>query len=305
MDTALTDTVAETAPVVPDLNGQAAPADAAANTAPAPALDFSSLLDKEGQFTRGDWAGENTKLAGKFKSLASLVKSYETLERMNSNGNKVALPSEHATEEEWNAFYEKLGRPAEAAGYEFTLPDEVKSALGAEGDKEGEALAGFREVAHAQGLNAKQAAAVAEYFASGIATGLKAQEEAAVAQTEALKQELAKEWGPVDGPRWKRAVAQADYGMTLVGLTQEALAQMPESRSPHFIKAMAKVAAMSKEAPSAGVSDGGQVSDEGFREQIRAIRENPKHPYNIENHPDHDRAIAQMKSLYGQMYAGG
>lgn len=54
----------------------------------------------------------------KFKDVPSLAKSYVELQGA-LGADKIALPGKDAKPEEWDAVYEKLGRPADPAGYEL------------------------------------------------------------------------------------------------------------------------------------------------------------------------------------------
>ena len=56
----------------------------------------------------------------KFNSPADLFKSYVSLESMLGK-NKVPIPDENAPQEEWDKFYEKLGRPKTPDEYEIKL----------------------------------------------------------------------------------------------------------------------------------------------------------------------------------------
>lgn len=92
-----------------------------------------------------------------FKEPAALAKSWVNAQKM-IGADKVVIPGEKATEEEWNAFHQKLGRPASADKYEFKLP---------EGIKLDESLAkSVKEVAFKAGLNPKQLQALVEWDAN-------------------------------------------------------------------------------------------------------------------------------------------
>ena len=58
-------------------------------------------------------------LSGKFDSVEQLAKSYQELER--TMGSKVTLPSDTASAEDLDGFYQKLGKPDSAEGY--TAPE--------------------------------------------------------------------------------------------------------------------------------------------------------------------------------------
>jgi len=281
--------------------------DAAANTAAsnaggasAAALDFSTLLDKEGNFTRTDWAGAGSKLGEKIKSMSALVKVHETLERLNSTGSKVALPSEHASDEEWAHFYSRLGRPENAEGYEIALPEDMEKA----GVLTKESLGQFREVAHKAGLTPKQASAIADYYFKEAQEGLAGVAQSQEQEMAAVVADLEKDFGPKGSPKWKREIALAEHGARALGIDNETLQKTPSlANNPVFIRAMRKVAAMTGEPKAAGVgSEGGIGAGAGSR--LQQILKDPRHPYHIAEHPAHKNAIAEVQELF-RMEADG
>jgi len=92
---------------------------------------------------------------GKFSSVESLAKSYINASSMLGQ-DKLVMPK---SDEEWGDFYNKIGRPEEAAGYEF---DAVELPEGTPFD-EG-MLDQFKEVAHTAGLTSTQANALQKWY---------------------------------------------------------------------------------------------------------------------------------------------
>jgi len=120
---------------------------------PAPGAAEPSLLDWRGGFSsdlRDDPILQN------YTSSEAAAKALVHAQR--SLGASVQVPTETSTPDEWGKFYEKVGRPTEASGYEITpagLPE------GAEWDTERETR--FREAAHAAGLTQRQVEALVSF----------------------------------------------------------------------------------------------------------------------------------------------
>tara|TARA_R100001440_G_scaffold16661_2_gene28215 strand:+ start:1936 stop:2721 length:786 start_codon:yes stop_codon:yes gene_type:complete len=57
-----------------------------------------------------------------FTDAGQMAKSYVSAQRM-IGADKVAIPSQSATPDEWRELYHKLGSPREASGYEFSKSD--------------------------------------------------------------------------------------------------------------------------------------------------------------------------------------
>ena len=68
-------------------------------------------------------------------------------------GNRISVPNDKSTPEEWNKFYSKLGRPE--AIDKYTIP---------EGLEETELLTNFKQLAFDKGLNDKQFNEIVDMF---------------------------------------------------------------------------------------------------------------------------------------------
>ncbi|OWT68083.1 MULTISPECIES: hypothetical protein [unclassified Achromobacter] len=91
-----------------------------------------------------------------WKSPQDAVKSYQNLEKIvGAKANALVLPGDDANQDDWNAFYDKVGRPATPDAY--TIPDTLK---------EDEAMKAFLPVAHHLGFTAKQMEGVTQFLAS-------------------------------------------------------------------------------------------------------------------------------------------
>jgi hypothetical protein len=90
-----------------------------------------------------------------FKEPSALAKSWVNAQKM-IGADKVVIPNDKATEEDWGNFYKKLGRPEAADKYEIKTAD--GQALNEEFAK------GFKEAAFKSGLSAKQVSSLAEWY---------------------------------------------------------------------------------------------------------------------------------------------
>lgn len=174
--------MSDNAPVV-DGQGGAAPAAAPAAAAPAaapvtPTIDWLPDADEVtvGLVQNKGW-----------KAPKDVLTSYQQLEKfVGAPADKIVrLPGEGAAKDELDAFYSKLGRPADPNGYEIKLPD------GADDSFAKTAAGKFHEL----GLNKQQAQELVKWYEGQGATATQAQQQqsqaANLAQQEALKQE----WG--------------------------------------------------------------------------------------------------------------
>ena len=83
-----------------------------------------SLLSADNPIETTQWYSEEYKEVVSQKgweNADSVLKSYSELEK--STGSKIKLPTPESSKEEISAFYDKIGRPVNAEGYELARPD--------------------------------------------------------------------------------------------------------------------------------------------------------------------------------------
>lgn len=260
-----------------------------------PSVDFRTFVKEDGTIANpeGFFGKDAVHLAKRFTSPHALAKSYVSLERQLSNGNKVAVPGENATPEEWDAFFAKTGRPEKPEGYELKAPEGIPEGVWSEDEAKE-----FATMAHKLGLSKKAANALVSWQAQRIGKAFTAQQE----QGEMLRNNaigaLKKEWGAAYDEQLKLAKAAA---VTFGG---DEILQHPLANDPVFIKTMAKAGAAISESKLAGGRQGGlQVeTPEMLKSRIGEIRADKSHPYNVATHPNHDAAVKEMARLYEKLY---
>lgn len=155
---------------------------------------------------------------------SKLAKSAFEQEKML--GGSIKLPGKDATQEERDAFYNKLGRPATPDAYEFKVPTDLPENL----PYDGERAATLKKDLHSLGLTSTQAAAIHDMYVNemvGSATGTVAAQQAAVAeQANAATDALVKRWGPLDSDTAQANFELADRVFTDVPGGQEFLAEL-------------------------------------------------------------------------------
>ena len=113
---------------------------------PEVSTDWKASLSDE---VRADKSLEN------IKDIESLAKSYVHAQKL-VGAEKIPVPNKYATEKDWDAVYEKLGRPKSADGYKYQLPEEQKV--------DETALKNFSAQAHKLGLLPTQAQGVVNFY---------------------------------------------------------------------------------------------------------------------------------------------
>lgn len=87
----------------------------------------------------------------KFKGIDNLAKSYVELEK--HVGGTIKIPQDTAKPEEWDAFYNKIGRPEKPEGYGFVKPENLPAGV----EWSDEMAGAFSALAHKNGLTKHQA----------------------------------------------------------------------------------------------------------------------------------------------------
>src|SRR6056300_1865690 len=141
----------------------------------------------------------------KFTEIDALAKSYINATRMIGQ-DKVAVPNENSTDDQWNEVYGKLGRPETPDKYKLEVQSETVPL-------DENTVKQFAENAHKLGLNNKQAQGVLEYYKNSMEGSLQqARIDTETAQANA-EQELRKEWGRSYDDNIKKAGAVAKANM--------------------------------------------------------------------------------------------
>lgn len=87
----------------------------------------------------------------KIQDVDGLFKAFDNAQSMIGK-RPAGVPQENASQEEWDKFYQELGRPDTPDGYEVKTPEEMPEGVGMD-DK---ALNEFKSLSHELGLNSSQ-----------------------------------------------------------------------------------------------------------------------------------------------------
>ena len=225
----------------------------------------------------------------KFTEIDALAKSYINATRMIGQ-DKVAVPNQNSTEDQWDEVYNKLGRPESPDKYKL----EVKSDIVPLDDG---AIKSFAENAHKLGLNNKQAQGILEFYKNsmeGSVQQARIDTETAQANAEA---ELRKEWGRSYEENIKKAGAVAKANINQDVLNMELKDGTRLGDHPAIIKGFANIANLMSEDKL--VSTDSETVDRGtdYEAEISKIVNDRDGPYWNKSHPDHDKIVQQVFTL--------
>ena len=225
----------------------------------------------------------------KFTEIDALAKSYINATKMIGQ-DKVVIPNNNSTEDQWNEVYEKLGRPESADKYSLDAKSEVVNL------DEG-AIKSFAEQSHKLGLNNKQAQGILEFYKNnmeGTAQQSKIDTETAQVQAE---QELRQEWGRDFEGKVKQAgaLAKANINPEVLDMTLSNGTRLGDH--PEIIKGFAKIAGMMSEDKIVATESENVDTKTDIESEISALTNDTNGPYWNKNHPEHDKIVQQVYTL--------
>ena len=127
--------------------------------------------------------------------MEDLLKGYVHAQKLVGS-NKIPVPNKHATEEDWNEVFKRLGAPDSPEGYKYNLKDQ---------EMDTGQLQQFNQTAHKLGLLPKQAEGLIKFY-NELNGNIAANQEDQAAQAQLNTEvELKKEYGPQYSKRLDQA----------------------------------------------------------------------------------------------------
>jgi hypothetical protein len=225
----------------------------------------------------------------KFTEIDSLAKSYINATKMIGQ-DKLVIPTNNSTEDQWNEVYSKLGRPESADKYSLDATSETVQM------DEG-AIKSFAEQSHKLGLNNKQAQGILEYYKNNMeGTAQQSRIDTETAQTQA-EQQLRQEWGRDFEGKVKQAgaLAKANIDPEVLDMTLSNGTRLGDH--PDIIKGFAKIAGMMSEDKILSTESENVNTTKDIESEISTIMNDKNGPYWNRQHPDHDKMVQQVYTL--------
>lgn len=243
--------------------------------------DVRSFIETKG------WKPENPSAL-----ISALGKGYIGAEKL-VGVEKIPVPGKDAPAELWETVYDRLGRPKDGK-YQFTKPEGAGEAFDLFADKIG-------KMAHAAGLNQKQADQVVQFMAKFGEEGMAEQSNRQKAAFEAGVAALRSEWGA----KYEGNVEIANRGAAWLGGDFAKLAgDLGLANNPVFVKAMNKLGAATADDSIVGGGKNGSfaMTPEEAKAEIAKMEGDPKHPIFRKDHPEHKLAVERKSALFKMAY---
>ena len=225
----------------------------------------------------------------KFTEIDALAKSYINATRMIGQ-DKLVIPNNNSTEDQWNEVYEKLGRPESADKYAFDVKSETLPF-------DESAVKSFAEQSHKLGLNNKQAQGILEFYKNNMEGSIQQSKiDTETAQTQS-EQQLRQEWGRDFEGKVKQAGALAKANINPEVLDMQLQDGTRIGDHPEIIKGFAKIAGMMSEDKILSSESENTNTSKDIESEISAISNDKNGPYWNKNHPDHDKTVQKVYTL--------
>ena len=232
----------------------------------------------------------------KFTELEALAKSYVNATRMIGQ-DKVAVPNNNSTDDQWNEVYDKLGRPESPDKYKLEVKSDVVPL-------DESAVKSFAENAHQLGLNNKQAQGILEFYKNSMeGSAQQNQIDMETAQANA-EQELRKEWGGNYEANIKKAGAVAKANMDANILDMQLKDGTRLGDHPAIIKGFANIANLMSEDKLVSTESENVSQGIDYDAEISKIVNDRDGPYWNKAHPDHDKIVQKVFNLRTMMTNG-
>ena len=289
-----------------DEAGSAGAGDGDSGDADSDSGDTGSDTDSSDSDSGGDAGGDGSWFDGfsdeirndptvrKYKSSEELAKAHINLQsKIGAKG--VIVPKEGATQEEYDAFYEKLGRPKTSDEYKFTPIENLHESIKITSDGE----KAFKDIAHKIGLSQVQADALNKWYLSNINASTKNSFEEQDKALKSAEATLRQDWGQGYEQRIKLAQRVVDkFG------GEEAKSALKEvGNNPAVLKMLAEIGSKMSEDSIGDIGGGNLLMTASQAKQKIAEMANDKtHPVWDESHPMHKEAVEERTRLYKLAY---
>ena len=130
-----------------------------------------------------------------FNNMEDLLKSYKHAQSL-VGADKIPVPNKHATEEDWNEVFKRLGAPDKPEDYKYNIKDQ---------ELDSNQVSEFNKTAHQLGLLPKQAEGLIKFYNEMNGNNAVSQEEAAAEAQLQTETELKAEFGPQFNKRLDQA----------------------------------------------------------------------------------------------------
>ena len=230
---------------------------------------------------------KNEKALESIQDIPGLAKSFIHAQKMVGT-DKISIPNKHATDDDWNDVYSKLGRPSKPEDYDIQI--------NSNSSVDTNALNGFKEAAHKYGLLPKQAEGIINFYDDMTQNYMRDLDAKAEQGRMHAEKSLKEEWGPAYDSKVK------SVGGVVTKYLNDDFAHMTLSDGtkvgdhPDFIRAFANIASDLGEDKLVTSTGPQYMTPKEIDKQLRELQAEGS-AYWKKNHPNHDAAVQEVQDL--------
>ena len=222
-----------------------------------------------------------------FNNMEDFVKSYLHAQKL-VGADKIPVPNKHATDEDWNEVFKRLGAPSNPEDYKYNLKDQ---------EMDTKQLSEFNQTAHKLGLLPKQAEGLIKFYNELNGNIASNQEEQAAEAQLATETELKKEYGPQFAKRLDQAKRLAVNSLGQDFLENTYLkdgSRLGDNLT--VIKAFSDLADKLSEDPIIQGDGASYMTAKDIEKEITDLTQEGS-PYWSKTHPNHQKSVDEVLKL--------
>jgi len=222
-----------------------------------------------------------------FNNMEDFVKSYLHAQKL-VGADKIPVPNKHATEEDWNEVFKKLGAPESPEDYKYDLKDQ---------ELDSQQVSEFNKAAHKLGLLPKQAEGLIKFYNEMNGNIASSQEETAAQAQLQTETELKKEYGPQFAKRLDQAKKLAVNSLGSDFLENTYLKDGSRlGDNIKVIKAFSELADKLSEDEIIKGDGSDYMTAKDIEKEINELTQEGS-AYWIKTHPNHNKAVQEVLKL--------
>ena len=222
-----------------------------------------------------------------FNNMEDFVKSYLHAQKL-VGADKIPVPNKHATDEDWNEVFKRLGAPQNPDDYKYNIKDQ---------ELDQTQVKEFNKAAHQLGLLPKQAEGLIKFYNEMNGNIASNQEEQAAQAQLSTETELKKEYGPQFNKRLDQAkkLAVSTLGQDFLEKTfLKDGSRLGDNLS--VIKAFSELADKLSEDPIIQGDGASYMTAKDIENEISNLTQDGS-PYWQKTHPNHKKNVDEVLKL--------
>lgn len=231
-----------------------------------------------------------------YKTIPDLAKAMINARKL-VGADKVAIPGKNATDEDWSAFFSKIGKPSDLTKYQESVrvPEGIEFREGF--------LESLQELAFNTNMLPSQTNKLIEWYIKQEQDYVQSQNEAFENGYKEEAEKLRHDWGSAYDSNMGKARKAFQFLAEKVQGAQEWFKGQGLEKEPMMLRLFAEIGKLQNEDGIIGrdTTDGGKTRDQ-VQEEINTILGDTEHAYHNKLHPNHEAEVKAMNNRFAQLH---